>query len=70
MSEDQRLFHELEAMQELGILGDDLNKVYTQMLQEKKDEELTELINENKPVINDENQMVVGDYYKEEGEEK
>lgn len=40
MSEEQKIYHELETLQELGLLKGDIPQIMTQKLQEKQDNEI------------------------------
>lgn len=63
MSEDQKLYHELEGMQELGLLEEGTN--ISNILEDYK--ELNQEIEIKTTNDEIENQMVVGEYYTEEG---
>lgn len=65
MNEEQRAYHELEMMQELGMLekGTNIAKVLEDYVEEKKElETYKEKTNTN---VELENHMVVGEYYKD-----
>lgn len=62
MSEEQRLYHELEGMQELGLLkeGTNISEILDEYVELNKKIEIVEKTNDEI-----ENQMVVGEYYNE-----
>lgn len=65
MSEEQRAYHELEMMQELGMLeeGTNICEILDEYVETKKEKVI------ETPNIEIENQMVVGEYYSNEGED-
>lgn len=63
MSEEQKLYHELEGMQELGLLEEGTN--ISNILEDYK--ELNQEIEIETTNDEIENQMVVGEYYTDEG---
>lgn len=65
MSEEQKAYHELEGMQELGMLeeGTNIAQALDEYVELKKEPE----IKENTTTEID-NQMVVGEYYTEGGQ--
>ena len=70
MSDDQRYFHELEAMQELGLIKGNICEMMGQHDIEKRDDELTNLINENSSNQELENHIVESEYYNDDGSVK
>lgn len=62
MSEEQRLYHELEGMQELGLLkeGTNISEILDEYVELNQKIEIVEKTNDEI-----ENQMVVGEYYNE-----
>lgn len=64
MSETQKAFHELEMMQELGMLeeGTNICEILDDYVESKQEEEIDDSYKEL------ENHMVIGDYYGNEGE--
>ena len=62
MSEEQKLYHELEGMQELGLLkeGTNISEILDEYVELNKKIEIVEKTNDEI-----ENQMVVGEYYNE-----
>ena len=63
MSEEQRAYHELEIMQELGMLeeGTNICEILDEYVEEKKEmKEIKEV-----PSVELENHMVIGEYYDE-----
>ena len=71
MNDFQKAFHELEMMQELGMLekGTNICEIADDYYKEKQE---TEALKEYKdtPSQDLENHMVIGEYYGNEGEEK
>jgi hypothetical protein len=67
MTEDERYYIELEILQEEGMLeeGTNIMELMAQHDVEKQDEEMAEIIEENKPEKELENHMVLGEYYDE-----
>ena len=65
MSEDQKAYHELEGMQELGMLekGTNICEIIDSCVEEKR--ELQTEKEKAKAFVELENHMVVGDYYEE-----
>lgn len=65
MTEDQLIYHELEGLQELGLLDKGVNiaRVLPEIIKERQADELTMLVKENTPPVELENHMVL------EGEE-
>ena len=67
MTEEQRAYHELEMMQELGMLeeGTNICEILDDYVEEKRE------IKEIKEVhsVELENHMVIGEYYNDEGED-
>lgn len=61
MSDEQKYYHELETMQELGLLeeGTNICELTAQYVQDKRDNEITKMIEENSVKTDFENQMVV-----------
>jgi len=59
MTEDQLLYHELEGLQELGLISGNLTEIYTEELRNKK-------VEIEEPYVELENHMVIGEYYSEE----
>jgi hypothetical protein len=66
MNEEQRAYHELEMMQELGMLkkGTNIAKVLEDYVEDKKEVSASK---EEQPqtFVELENHMVVGEYYKD-----
>ena len=64
MSETQKAFHELEAMQELGMLeeGTNICEILDDYVESKQEIEYDDSYKEL------ENHMVIGEYYESEGE--
>lgn len=60
MNEEQKIYHELEMLQEMGLLEDDLLGVFNQELKNKQDEKAMENLEENEPRKELENHMVKG----------
>lgn len=62
MSDEQKLYHELEGMQELGLLkeGTNISEILDEYVELNKKIEIVEKTNDEI-----ENQMVVGEYYNE-----
>ena len=61
MSEEQRAYHELEMMQELGMLeeGTNICEILDDYVEEKREmKEIKEV-----PSVELENHMVIGEYY-------
>jgi hypothetical protein len=65
MTETQRAYHELEMMQELGMLEENTN--ISQVLDDYVEMKQQPEIKDN-TFVEIENQMVVGEYYNEGGE--
>lgn len=65
MTETQRAYHELEMMQELGMLEEKTN--ISQVLDDYVEMKQQPEIKDN-TFVEIENQMVVGEYYNEGGE--
>lgn len=65
MNEEQRAYHELEMMQELGMLkkGTNITKVLEDYVEDKK--ELENYKEKTNTYVELENHMVVGEYYKD-----
>ena len=70
MTDDQRYFHELEVMQELGLIEGNICEIMGQHDIEKRDDELTNLINENSSNQELENHIVESEYYNDDGSVK
>ena len=71
MTDSEKNYIELEIMQELGLLeeGTNIMELQAQYEQEKKDQEITEMIEANEPEQELENHMVIGEYYENGSEE-
>lgn len=66
MTDDQRYFHELEAMQELGLIEGNICEIMGQHDIEKRDDELTKL-EESSSNQDLENHIVETEYYNDDG---
>ena len=66
MSEEHKMFHQLEMMQELGLIKGNLTNIYTQKLKEKQDEEQTKKLEDNQLTKELENHMVLPTIAKED----
>ena len=67
MTEDEKYYIELEVLQELGLLekGTNIMELMAQHDIEKRDEEIDIMVQEQEPVKELENHMVLGEYYDE-----